>query len=250
MSERVLETDFPLMVPPNPPHVGGVRTVTTPAATASNTSSLSRPQQANPPPPAYNSGSRSSHAPSNAIPGYSYGRHSQYGGGGGVPGTGSDWQYKGSSMTRTVTASANFLPQPVHAAALLGPANPAIGRSGSLKKAYSDGRSRRKAKTVQSARKQNLAQFFSFFFGLFWGTRLSLLADSAFLDALSAAGATRSTTRRRRSRCTRRRGRGRARSRPPPTTTATASTPPRRSRTPCARTGRRAAAGRRVMGAP
>ena len=158
MSERVLETDFPLMVPPNPPHVGGVRAVTTAAATASNTSSLSRPQQANPPPPAYNSGSRSSHAPSNAIPGYSYGRFSHHGDSGG---TGSDWQYRGSSMTRTVTASSNFLPQPVHATALLGPANPAIGRSGSLKKAYSDGRSRSKAETVQSVKQRQMILFCS-----------------------------------------------------------------------------------------
>ena len=132
MSERVLETDFPLMVPPNPPSVGGVRTSTGPAAApSSNTSSLSRQHNL---PPAYNSGSRSSHAPSNAIPGYNYGRHSHAG-----AGTGSDWQYRGSSMTRTVTATSNFLPQPVQ----LGTTNRAIGRSGSLKKAYSDGRSRK-----------------------------------------------------------------------------------------------------------
>ena len=138
MSERVLETDFPLMVPPNPPSVGGVRTSASPAVPSSNTSSLSR-QQPNLP-PAYNSGSRSSHAPSNAIPGYSYGRHSHHG-----AGTGSDWQYRGSSMTRTVTATSNFFPQPVS----VGAANPAIGRSGSLKKAYSDGRSRKAKKRRQ-----------------------------------------------------------------------------------------------------
>ena len=128
MSERVLETDFPLMVPPNPPSVGGVTTRT--PASASNTSSLSRP--GGNPPPAYNSGSRSSQAPSNAIPGYSYGRHSHHGG----AGTGSDWQYRGSSMTRTVTATSNFLPQPVPLGAVT--TNPAIGRSGSLKQAYGD----------------------------------------------------------------------------------------------------------------
>ena len=129
MSERVLETDFPLMVPPNPPSVGGV---TRTPASASNTSSLSRPQPGGNPPPAYNSGSRSSQAPSNAIPGYSYGRHSHHGG----AGTGSDWQYRGSSMTRTVTATSNFLPQPVPLGAVT--TNPAIGRSGSLKQAYGD----------------------------------------------------------------------------------------------------------------
>ena len=150
MSERVLETDFPLMVPPNPPSVGGVRTSASPAAAAaaapsSNTSSLSRQPNL---PPAYNSGSRSSHAPSNAIPGYSYGRHSHHG-----AGTGSDWQYRGSSMTRTVTATSNFLPQPV----LVGARNPAIGRSGSLKKAYSDGRSR-KASKDSSVRFRNCRQ--------------------------------------------------------------------------------------------
>ena len=151
MSERVLETDFPLMVPPNPPSVGGVRTsasYATPAAPASNTSSLSRPGNQ---PPAYNSGSRISptRQPPNAIPGYSYGRHSHAG-----AGTGSDWQYRGSSMTRTVTATSNFLPQPVPLGGI-GGANPAIGRSGSLKKAYSDGRSRiaeqKQTKTDQSA---------------------------------------------------------------------------------------------------
>ena len=146
MSERVLETDFPLMVPPNPPSVGGVTTRT--PASASNTSSLSRPQPGGNPPPAYNSGSRSSQAPSNAIPGYSYGRHSHHG-----AGTGSDWQYRGSSMTRTVTATSNFLPQPV----LVGARNPAIGRSGSLKKAYSDGRSR-KANKDSSVRFGNCRQ--------------------------------------------------------------------------------------------
>ena len=128
MSEHVLETDFPLMVPPNPPSVGGV---TRTPASASNTSSLSRP--GGNPPPAYNSGSRSSQAPSNAIPGYSYGRHSHHGG----AGTGSDWQYRGSSMTRTVTATSNFLPQPVPLGSTVA-ANPAIGRSGSLKQAYGD----------------------------------------------------------------------------------------------------------------
>ena len=148
MSERVLETDFPLMVPPNPPSVGGVRTSASPmaaGASSSNTSSLSRQPNL---PPAYNSGSRSSHAPSNAIPGYSYGRHSHHG-----AGTGSDWQYRGSSMTRTVTATSNFLPQPV----LVGATNPAIGRSGSLKKAYSDGRSR-KANKDSSVRFRNCRQ--------------------------------------------------------------------------------------------
>ena len=130
MSEHVLETDFPLMVPPNPPSVGGV---TRTPASASNTSSLSRPQPGGNPPPAYNSGSRSSQAPSNAIPGYSYGRHSHHGG----AGTGSDWQYRGSSMTRTVTATSNFLPQPVPLGSTVA-ANPAIGRSGSLKQAYGE----------------------------------------------------------------------------------------------------------------
>ena len=160
-----------------------------------------------------NSGVRSYNAPPNALPGYSYNRASVISNTStserpSQQSSASDWQYRGSSMTRTVTATSHFLPQPTTAASPIGsglgpsavaaasahhPHGGTIGRSGSLKKAYSDSRQH----AMQWPTVELFLDFFWAFNHLLCSSRLSLYWPS--WATLFAAARRRSPKRRSRS---------------------------------------------------